>query len=172
MITITSRCSALPAGRQQLQQAGTTSAGRITCLSPFPLLGGQAANSSGAMPQSPAKVMGPGPAMGSPARSGPCFPQPLYSAGQLQGQVPLGVQQQQQRQLIIQQQYALQQQQQQQMLMQQQVCSMLGCIHISLQNGLWLISLEVPHGCEKLKHCSLDLIPNRFWADRCIICPV
>ena len=69
------------------------------------------------------------------------------SAGQLQGHVPLGLQQQQQGQLMIQQQYALQQQQQQQMLMQQQVCSRLSCcIPISLQNGIWLISSEVSHG--------------------------
>ena len=48
-------------------------------------------------------------------------------SGQVQGQVPFGVQQdrqrqqQQQQQLMIQQQYALQHQQQQQLLMQQQV---------------------------------------------------
>ena len=52
---------------------------------------------------------------------------PPDSAGQLQGQVPFGLQQQRQRQqqLMMQQQYALQhqqqQQQQQQILMQQQV---------------------------------------------------
>ena len=87
MITITSRCSALPAGQQQLQQAGTTSAGSVTSLLSFPLLGGQAAYSSGAMQQFPAKVVGS--AMGCPARSGPCFPQPLYSAGpSFEGQSP------------------------------------------------------------------------------------
>ena len=45
---------------------------------------------------------------------------PRGSAGQLQGQVPFGLQQQQQQQVMLQRQYVLQQQQQQ-LLMQQQV---------------------------------------------------
>ena len=63
------------------------------------------------------------------------------SVGQLQAQVPFGLQQQQQqqqRQLMMQQQYALQhqqQQQQQQLLMQQQVYCLLARLILNMMRS-------------------------------------